>query len=371
MLSAGVTGTLAGCIGAREPASRPELTPQSQTPGGRLADVELPVPRSDLVPAIHSAIPAIVEPAFGPDWSGIAIENGEDTYEPRLQASTPVIGVERSGIARAYPLGILERHEVVNDRLPTEPEPEPLLVTYCPSCGSSMTALRRLQGQPVAFEVSHFLWRSNLVLRDGATDSLWSQLLAGAISGPATGTQLTLVPSTLETWGSWQDAHPGTQVLLPPPLSTPLYTTNEESYGYDRFTETAPLIGEDENGPDQGRTLVIGVATETAAVAYPFSVVQAAGLVNDTVGELPVVVATGPDGSLVAYDRRVQGEILQFRRTDDPSMRAGESRWLIDRGLAVDGPFEGVQLRLANDLPPLFRFAWADFHPRTRIYGGS
>ncbi len=331
------------------------------------------MPRSALTAAIHSVIPAITEPAFAQDWSDVSLEAGADTYQPRLGAETPVIGVERNGDARAYPLGVLERHEVVNDTFPAATgaaaDTEPLLVTYCPSCGSSMTAVREISGRPVVFEVSHLLWRSNLVLRDRATDSLWSQILAGAIRGPATGEQLQLVPSRLVTWRSWKEAHPETRVLLPPPLSKTIYEHADDNYEYGRFTDTAPIIGEERDGQAAGRNLVIGVAADGAAVAYPFDAVAAAGVVNDVVDETPVVVAVGPAGTLVAYERRVDGTTLRFHREDDRTLAAGGSRWLVDRGLAVDGPYEGTTLRRANDLPPLFRFAWPDFHPESRIYG--
>lgn len=370
-LAAGVIALVSGCIGARVPRSTPGRPTDANTPGKRLAGVDLPVPESELVRAIHSVIPAIVEPAFGRDWSGVEIQVGGETVEPRLRPTTPVIGVDRNGVARAYPLGILERHEVVNDALPapasSDADREPLLVTYCPSCGSSMTAIRRVRGNAALFEVSHLLWRSNLVLRDGATGSLWSQLLAGAIRGPATGEQLTLVPSTLVPWEAWRDANPDTRVLLPPPLSKTLFDIGGDRYDYNRFTDTASIIGADADG--SGRTLVIGVTADGAAAAYPFEAVAMAGVVNDVVGETPVVVAVGPGGTLVAYDRRVGDTALRFRRVDQRTLTAGGSRWLIDRGFAVDGPHEGTQLRRANDVPPLFRFAWVAFHPETRIYG--
>lgn len=346
-------------------------TPRATTT--RLADVDLPVPASALQPAF-GVVPAIVEPAFGPDWRGVEMTVGSTTYRPRLRPEEPVIGVEGNGVARAYPLGVLERHEVVNDAFPRageRPGDTPLLVTYCPSCGSSMTAVRRVGGEAATFTVSHRLWRSNLVLRDAATGSLWSQLLATAIRGPATGERLALVPSTLESWASWRAAHPDTEVLLPPPLSATQHDIHEPTYGYDRYEASAAIIGEDPGGPgaDAGRTLVVGVTADDEATAYPFETVAAAGVVNDVVGGRPVAVAVAPGGTLVAYDRRVGDETLRFRGVDETRLVAGGSRWLVGRGVAVDGPYEGTVLRRANDVPPLFRFAWEAFHPDTEVYG--
>jgi hypothetical protein len=372
-VASGVASQAAGCVGARISSSAVDTPAETATPGDRLDGVDLPVPESELVQAIHSVIPAIVEPAFADDWSGVEIRVGGEVVRPRLTATTPVVGVERHGAARAYPLGVMERHEVVNDAFPTPAgtaaDREPLLVTYCPACGSSMTAVRRVRGNVAVFEVSHRLWRSNLVLRDHATGSLWSQLLAGAIRGPATGEQLTFVPSTLAPWEDWRTAHPDTQVLLPPPISTTLYEVGGGRFEYDRFADTEPIIGEDADEFGAGRTLVIGITADGTATAYPFEAVRDAGVVNDVVGDTPVVVTTAPGGTLVAYRRDLESERLRFRRHDERTLLGGGSRWIVERGVAVDGPFEGVQLRRANEVPPLFRFAWEEFHPETRIYG--
>jgi hypothetical protein len=54
---------------------------------------------------------------------------------------------------------------------------------------------------------------------DRATGSYWSQILATAICGPMTDTELAIVPSTVATWAEWRDEFPETDVLLPPPHS--------------------------------------------------------------------------------------------------------------------------------------------------------
>jgi hypothetical protein len=79
-------------------------------------------------------------------------------------------------------------------------------------------------------------------------------------------------------------------------------------------------------------------------------------------------VATGPDGTLVAYDRRVDGRTLTFSAGDGDHLRAGGSRWRVLTGDAVDGPFEGATLSRANERSPMFWFAWAEFHPDTALY---
>lgn len=323
-------------------------------------DVELPVPESELARgAAKDTFPSITEPAFGPDWSGVA---------PDLVDENLVIGVERDGIARAYPLKMLNLHEVVNDLLGG-----PLLVTYCPLCASGIVADRTVNGEVLTFGVSGLLWRSDLVMYDEGTGSLWSQLLAQAIRGELTGTQLALYPSTITTWGQWRESHPGTEVLLPTPVSKTIRGEVHLHYDQSRYAgyDTSRRIGIGTHGETDDRlhpkTQVIGVAHDGVARAYPLTALAKTGVVNDTVGGLPVVVAA-VDTTLVAYERRVGARVLTFERDGD-RLVGGGSRWDPLSGRALDGPDEGERLTIANDRSPMFWFAWVDFFPDSEIYG--
>jgi hypothetical protein len=344
-------------------------------PGG---DVELPLPESALSRgAPKDAIPAIIDPVFGENWNGIELEvsgafGTTQTIRPRLQDGDEVIGVERDGEARAYPLRILNWHEVVNDTFAG-----PLLVTYCPLCGSGVTAERTVDGEETRFGVSGLLWNSDLVMYDEKTDSLWSQILGQAVRGPKTGTRLSLVPSTLTTWNEWQKSHDDTEVLLPPPKSKAIgggtRDYSRDPYGgYSR----SKRIGIGNNDFDDDRlhpkAIVIGVSHDGESTAYPISVLSSERVLNDDVGGLPVVAAAGADESLFAYERTVDGETLTFEPGETKQyMVAGGSRWEIATGNAVDGPHEGTKLVRANDQTQLFWFAWLDFHPNTDLYGGG
>lgn len=366
---AGVGGT-AGCLGFTgspplgSPNSTSRPTPRSVTTG--FGDVELPVNGSEIETRLpKDAIPAITEPAFGEDWSDWSAvpEEFRPEESSTLDDRAPVVGVERDGEPRAYPLRILDHHEVVNDLFGRA-----LLVTYCPLCGSAVVAIREVRGEVTSFGVSGKLWRNDLVLYDDATGSLWSQLLATAIRGPATGETLELVPASLLTWGEWRESHPDTQILLPPPGSvTVAGRESRRDYAdskYDFEGETQ-VVGYDIAAE---YTLVVGVVHEGEAVVYPFPAVRKAGVVNDRVGDLLVVVAATSGGSLVAYERTVDGETLRFSVDDDRHLRAGGSRWERTTGRAVDGPHEGTRLARANERSPLFRRAWTDFHPESRIW---
>jgi hypothetical protein len=365
---------LAGCAGSpgRGPTETERETATPTHEPTRVGDVTLPVDGDELVTAIHpDGIRAITDPAFGRDWDDWAAvpERHHPETRPTLPDEAAVVGVEHAGEARAYPLAVLDWHEVVNDDFGG-----PLLVTYCPLCGSAVVADRTVEGEPTTFGVSGKLWRNDLVLYDAATESLWSQLLATAIRGPLTGTRLTLRPSTFTTWAEWRTAYPETVVLLPPPGSDtvrgrrPVVSDYGDSkYGYE--TE-AQLVGFDRPGAGlTERTLVVGVIHEGVARAYPFAVVIEAGVITDSVGGRPVVVTTAPGGGLVAYDRRVDGEVLGFEAAGDRHLLGGGSRWERSTGRAVDGPHAGRRLAWAGGNSPMFWQAWAAFNPETEVYG--
>lgn len=369
LLGAGALSASAGCLGGVDRSSGTRTGSKPRASGGyagsdasRYRAVSLPVPEDELVrSAPKDEIPAIVDPVFAPDYDGV---------EATLDRSTRVIGVARGGGARAYPLRLLDYYEVVNDSLDG-----PLLVTYCPLCASAVVADRVVDGSTTQFDVSGHLWRSDLVLYDAATESLWSQVLATAISGDLTGTQWRLRPSTVTTWGRWVDENPTSAVLLPPPTSRSIngvyYAAAFERDPYrDYRTSRAVGVGEHSNvdGRLHPKTRVVGMASDGVARAYPWPAVRRAGVVNDTVGELPVAVAALDDGTMGAFVRRVGGETVRVRRAGD-RLRAAGSAWSVVTGRAVSGPHAGEVLGRANDRSAMYWFAWAAFFPRTEIHG--
>ncbi|WP_363463887.1 DUF3179 domain-containing protein [Halogeometricum borinquense] len=363
----GVTLSLSGCLdgsgGTGAPTDGFEETngDGGMNPVGS-GNVSLPVPKDDLNRgASKDAIPAIVSPKFGSDWSDV---------DATLDDGELVIGVELDGEARAYPLAVLNWHEIVNDQFD-----RPVLVTYCPLCGSAVVAERTVAGDTRTFGVSGYLWQSDLVMYDRESESLWSQVLATAIRGSLTGTQLDLLPSTTTSWGEWRESHPDTSVLLPPPVSDTV--TGRQTRDYDRNPylgyETSSRVGigfnDDVDDRLHPKARVIGVAHGDKAVAYPLSTLSETPVVNDEVGGLPVVAAATVDGTLVAYDRRVDGSPITFDRESGTDVLTGDgSRWDLHTGRALDGPHEGATLARANDRSPMFWFAWADFFPETTIY---
>ena len=148
-----------------------------------------------------------------------------------LVADDLVIGVEIGGAARAYPLRVLDWHEVADDTLGGRA----ITVARHPLSGSAVVPQRRPVGGPASFEARGLLWTSpHLLASPGG--SLWAPLLGRAVGGPAAGDALAVLPAALVTWGAWRDRHPRTTVPWPDPAMRAAY--KRDPYGNYASGET-------------------------------------------------------------------------------------------------------------------------------------
>ncbi len=160
-----------------------------------------------------SLVPADEIHLGGPPRDGIpALDDPRfvDAQSSRLlEAEDRVLGLDLNGRARAYPIAILNWHEVVNDAFGDDP----VAITYCPLCGTGIAFDARVEGRALDFGVSGLLYNSDVLLYDRQTESLWSQIRMQAISGPLKGARLKPLPLHHTSWRAWRDAHPQTRVL--------------------------------------------------------------------------------------------------------------------------------------------------------------
>lgn len=277
----------------------------------------------------NASIPATAIQHGGPPRDGIpAIDHPRFVRagQAKLDGRDRVLGVALSGRARAYPVRILNWHEVVNDRFGARQ----VVITYCPLCGTGMAFDPPASAQGRSFGVSGLLYNSDVLLYDRATDSLWSQILQTAISGPLRGARLALLPLTHTTWSDWRRLHPDTEVL-------------SSDTGFQRDYELDPYAGYDrierlmfnvERRDDRFplKEWVLGVQVAGKSKAYPFSVlaraVDANGELSDTVG-----------------GRRVRVHYDRGHGTAEAFDAGGK-------------PLPGIMA---------FWFAWVAFHPGTEV----
>lgn len=208
------------------------------------------VPCEEIVAAglPRDGLPALVTPAL---MNATAVDSLNAAQRGKyLVPDDRVIGLVLGGAARAYPLRVLNWHEVVNDTLGGLP----IVVTYNPLCDSSAGFSREVAGETLEFGVSGLLWNSNLLMYDrrtaGGAESLWSQLQARAVTGPAAeaGQTLTILPLAVVSWGIWRTWHPETTVLFPEPERRASYKRAPyvSYFGSDRLRfPVAPLPADD------------------------------------------------------------------------------------------------------------------------------
>lgn len=302
-----------------------------------------------------------------------------------LFGKEPVLAIEIDGDARAYAAQILIWHEIVND----EVGGVPVTVTYCPLCNSGVAFERpTIDGELLDFGTSGRLYKSNLVMYDRQTNSLWPQVLGVAVQGPLLGTELVMIPMQLVAWDDWAAEHPDGKVLSTDTGARRPYGTNPYE-GYDD-PNSNPSFGVDPAEVDPRlppKERVLGVRVGEDAVAFPYTQLQDRSLgwsvARETVGGEDVVVfwkagaVSAVDAGLIEQSREV-GAAGSFRPEADGeelTFSAGPggivdeetgSRWDIF-GRAVEGPLQGTQLDRIVGVES-FWFDWSGFFADTRIF---
>ena len=263
-------------------------------------------PRKDGIPSIDS--PKFVTLEEADQW----IEDNE-----------LVLAIDYKGVKRVYPLQILVWHEIVNDVIAGDP----LLITYCPLCGSGIAFERVINGEAVEFGVSGKLYNSNLVMYDRKTDSYWSQFDGLAIVGELAGTRLKPVSIDTVVWRDWKEGNPNSEILSQ-------QTGFIRSYGvdpYGSYYEDSFLLFPVENSDDRvhPKTVVFGIEVMGSYKAYKEDDLKELRVIEDTVGGVSIRLKRDDSGTVTATNLETGEEIVK------------------DRG---------------------FWFAWYAFHPDTELY---
>lgn len=141
-----------------------------------------------------SEFPSVVQPPLvAPD-----LHTDAPDKEERL------IGLTVGAVARAYPIGLLDRFEVVNDGVPDLS----FVIARCALTAVVAVYDRRVGAQTLLFDNSGALWRDTLVLRDRETGSYWSAATGRALSGPLAGETLRPVPALWTRTENWERVFP-------------------------------------------------------------------------------------------------------------------------------------------------------------------
>ncbi|MBZ0283360.1 MAG: DUF3179 domain-containing protein [Anaerolineae bacterium] len=294
-----------------------------------------------------------------------------------LQAQSPVIALEINGDARVYPLGILIWHEIIND----EVGGVPVAVTFCPLCNSGIVFERKLGDDVLFFGTTGNLRKSDMVMWDDRTQSWWQQFTGEAIVGAYTGTILTMLPSHMTAFGQFTAQYPAGQVLS-------RETGISRDYGLNPYVEYDsgdPFLFPDEIDSRLRPTeRVLAGVIGGQPKAYPFTVLSAEIVINDTVGgedvaafwqggsssalDQKAIDQSRDVGTAALYSRILDGQTLSFNADSNGVIRDDQTGSMWNAfGTAVEGELIGKQLQQILAAPH-FWFAWAAFQPETDIY---
>ena len=243
---------------------------------------------------------------------------------PWADAHLPVLGVAYGGVARAYPLFMIEWHIAINDTLGGEP----IAVTYDPLTGTPRAFKRSVRGSVLDFGVSGLIHQSSVLLYDRASESLWLHFDGRAVSGRFSGAVLERIEVRQESLGTWRHRYPDTELLDEPESERIAYSPEASQYEpYWQADKPAfPVKVEDRRF--HAKELVLGVEVDGRARAYLGSVVaRHGGSTEDELGGKRIRVEFSPTERVFRYE---VGE----------GVRVSESFW----------------------------FAWKAFHPDTEIW---
>jgi len=228
---------------------------------------------------------------------------------------------------RVYPLQIMVWHEIANDVVAGDP----LLITYCPLCGSGIAYERKVkignEEKTTRFGVSGKLYNSNLVMYDELTDTYWQQIGGKAIVGQLTGQELKKISIDTISWGDWKQAHPDSKVLSQ-------NTGFRRNYGndpYGNYYENSFLLFpvENEDNRIHAKTQVIGIEINSAFKAYRKNDLEKEKPIEDSVAGVKIEIEKLDDGRVIVTNLETGEEIVKE-----------EDFW----------------------------FAWYAFHPETELY---
>ena len=277
-----------------------------------------------------SLVPASQVFSGGPDKDGIPSIDDPKFVNSRdadfIDDKDRVLGITINGISRAYPISILNWHEIVNDSIGDVF----FVITYCPLCGSGVAFDSHIDGQVLSFGVSGLLYNSDVLLYDRETESLWSQLLSKAVTGKHKGLVLKMLPVIHTTWADWKRYHPSTQVL-------------SKDTGYARSYNRDPY-----RGYEKSKHLYFPVFNKAPKMYHPKEKVL--GLVS---GE---VYKAYPFVELNKYD--------QERFTDSVDGKSFTVHWNKKEQSGFIADEEG----LVHPVVQGYWFAWYAFHPETKVF---
>jgi len=308
---------------------------------------------------VKDGIPALTNPKL--------VDPEEAKY---LMPDELVFGVSINGDTRAYPLRFLDWHEMFNDVIGGKP----VSLAYCTLCGSGILYETTVKGRdkPFVFGSSGFLYRSNKLMYDQQTNSLWNQFTGRPVVGPLTGSgiELKILPVVITRWDKWYKANPDSKVLFE---QTGYYRDYRPGRPYSAYFNSPdlmfPALVKDKRLAPKDYVYAVRVLAadgKWTEKAWPLTAFDGFKVINDRIGEKPVVlIGDAASRSVRAYE----AEDLSFSAAADgqETVQAGDKAWKVTEKALV-GPDGRTLKRLPGHIA--YWFAWQGYKPHA-AYGGK
>ena len=329
---------------------------------------------SFLDPRFSAYFDEVGEPSIRLDeivWGGVRQDGIPPLRNPTMLAADDiayleddhiVFGISVNGDARAYPKRILAWHEMFGDVVGGVP----VAGVYCTLCGTVILFHTEHDGVNHALGTSGFLYRSNKLMYDQATQSMWSTMRGTPVVGPLAGKGIVLDRGSVvtTTWGEWRRRHPDTKVLS---LETGHTRNYDEGAAYRDYFATdevmfeVPALDTRLKNKDEVFTVLLADHPDRP-LAISAEFLAANPVHHDTIEDAVLVVFTDPSGANRAY----ASQDVNFTGYDgDRAAHDGSGMtWTMDEHAltAEDG-------RVLHRIPAqrAFWFGWYAAFPHTRL----
>jgi len=305
---------------------------------------------------VKDGIPALIDPRHVPAADAGYLDDDE-----------LVFGVAIDGDARAYPLRIMDWHEMFNDVVGGVP----VALAYCTLCGSGILFETLLDDRDtrLVFGSSGFLNRSNKLMYDHGTNSLWNQFTGRPVVGPLTGSgiELRIRPVAITTWAAWRERQPQTQVLSLETGYARDYTPGRPYAAYFNSPDLmfpAPTTDDRLKPKDYVYALRVGTGEAALEKAWPLTAFEGGAVVNDRVGDTGVVlIGDAATRTVRAYDRGAH-----TFTADGDGVAADGVAWQVTEDALV-GPDGSTLARLPGHIA--YWFAWSGYKPDAAFFDGG
>ena len=263
---------------------------------------------------------------------------------------------------RAYPKRILAWHEMFTDKIAGRE----MAGVYCTLCGALVLYDVTAKGVQHTLGTSGFLYRSNKLMYDQATKSMWSTLTGSPVLGALVnkGIELQSLFVVTTTWKEWRNRHPGTQVLS---LDTGHRRDYDEGVAYRDYFATDRLMFNvpkpDSRLPNKAEVLALRTTRaggDTLAIAADLLARQP--VYAGSLAGADFVVLTDASGANRVYDATGVRFATWDKQASVTDSQGGV--WKMDEA-QLTSP-SGV-VRLRQSAHRAFWFGWHAAFPGTRL----